>query len=160
MVMPAAGKIIRGYDAKKNQGIDIAAPAGSGVKAADAGTVTVLSADTNGKGIVIIRHAGDLLTVYVGVSGMVVKKGDKVKRGQEIGKVAPGDPAFVHFEVRNTSKQSFDPQILAVPGRRNPAEFRSDFRSEIGVSPGRWPPGSCRCGGRQGRSPRSGIPLR
>ena len=71
--------------------------------------VTVLSADTNGKGIVIIRHAGDLLTVYVGVSGMVVKKGDKVKRGQEIGKVAAGDPAFVHFEVRNTSKQSFDP---------------------------------------------------
>ena len=58
---------------------------------------------------VIVRHAGNLLTVYVGVSGMVVKKGDKVKRGQEIGKVAPGDPAFVHFEVRNTSKQSFDP---------------------------------------------------
>jgi murein DD-endopeptidase MepM/ murein hydrolase activator NlpD len=109
MSMPVSGKIIRGYDAKKNQGIDIAAAAGSPVKAAEAGTVTVLSADTNGKGIVIIRHAGDLLTVYVGVSGMGVKKGDKVKRGQEIGKVAPGDPAFVHFEVRNTSKQSFDP---------------------------------------------------
>lgn len=109
MVMPVSGKIIRGYDAKKNQGIDIAAAAGSPVKAADAGTVTVLSSDTNGKGIVIIRHPGDLLTVYVGVSGMVVKKGDNVKRGQEIGKVAPGDPAFVHFEVRNTSKQSFDP---------------------------------------------------
>ena len=109
MAMPASGKIIRGYDAKKNQGIDIAAAAGSPVKAAEAGTVTVLSADTNGKGIVIIRHAGDLLTVYVGVSGMTVTKGDKVKRGQEIGKVAPGDPAFVHFEVRNTSKQSFDP---------------------------------------------------
>lgn len=109
MAMPVAGKIIRGYDAKKNQGIDIAAPAGTSVKAAEAGTVTVLSSDTNGKGIVIIRHAGDLLTVYVGVAGMVVKKGDKVKRGQEIGKVAAGDPAFVHFEVRNTSKQSFDP---------------------------------------------------
>jgi murein DD-endopeptidase MepM/ murein hydrolase activator NlpD len=109
MVMPVAGKIIRGYDAKKNQGIDIAAPAGSPVKAADAGTVTVLSSDTTGKGIVIIRHAGNLLTVYVGVSGMAVKKGDKVKRGQEIGKVAAGDPAFVHFEVRDTSKKSYDP---------------------------------------------------
>ncbi len=107
--MPVSGKIIRGCDKKKNQGIDIAAPAGSPVKAADAGTVTVLSSDTTGKGIVIVRHAGNLLTVYVGVSGMVVKKGDKVKRGQEIGKVAPGDPAFVHFEVRDTSKQSFDP---------------------------------------------------
>jgi murein DD-endopeptidase MepM/ murein hydrolase activator NlpD len=109
MAMPVAGKIIRGYDAKKNQGIDIAAAPGSPVKAAEAGTVTVISSDTTGKGIVIIRHAGDLLTVYVGVSGMGVKKGDKVKRGQEIGKVAAGDPAFVHFEVRNTSKQSFDP---------------------------------------------------
>jgi murein DD-endopeptidase MepM/ murein hydrolase activator NlpD len=109
MAMPVAGKIIRGYDAKKNQGIDIAAAAGSSVKSAEAGTVTVLSADTNGKGIVIIRHAGDLLTVYVGVGSMAVKKGDKVKRGQAIGKVAAGDPAFVHFEVRNTSKQSFDP---------------------------------------------------
>jgi murein DD-endopeptidase MepM/ murein hydrolase activator NlpD len=107
--MPAQGKIIRSYDKKTNQGIDIAAAAGSAVRAADAGTVTVISADTNGKGIVILRHAGDLLTVYVGVSGMAVKKGAKVQRGQEIGKVAPGDPAILHFEVRNTSKESFDP---------------------------------------------------
>ena len=109
MAMPVGGKIIRGYDAKKNQGIDIAAATGSPVAAADAGTVTVVSADTTGKGIIIIRHAGDLLTVYVGVANVAVKKGDKVKRGQAIGKVAAGDPAFVHFEVRNTSKQSFDP---------------------------------------------------
>ncbi|WP_207623844.1 M23 family metallopeptidase [Rhodobacter calidifons] len=109
MAMPASGKIIRGYDAKKNQGIDIAAAAGSPVVAAEAGTVTVISSDTTGKGIVIIRHPGDLLTVYVGLNGMTVKKGDTVKRGQTIGKVAPGDPPFVHFEVRNTSKQSFDP---------------------------------------------------
>lgn len=108
-VMPVSGKIIRGYDRKSNQGIDIAAPAGTPVKAADAGTVSVISADTNGKGIVIIRHAGDLLTVYVGVSGATVAKGAKVTRGQAIGKVAAGDPAFLHFEVRNTSKESFDP---------------------------------------------------
>jgi murein DD-endopeptidase MepM/ murein hydrolase activator NlpD len=38
-----------------------------------------------------------------------VAKGAKVSRGQEIGKVAAGDPAFLHFEVRNTSKESFDP---------------------------------------------------
>lgn len=107
--MPVQGKIIRGYDRKSNQGIDISAPAGTAVKAAEAGTVSVISSDTNGKGIVIIRHAGDLLTVYVGVSGTSVQKGAKVKRGQEIGKVAAGDPAFLHFEVRNTSKESFDP---------------------------------------------------
>jgi murein DD-endopeptidase MepM/ murein hydrolase activator NlpD len=107
--MPVQGKVIRGYDRKTNQGIDISAPAGTAVKAADAGTVSVISADTNGKGIVIIRHAGDLLTVYVGVSAVSVAKGAKVKRGQDIGKVAAGDPAFLHFEVRNTKKESFDP---------------------------------------------------
>lgn len=108
-VMPVQGKIIRGYDRRTNQGIDIAAAAGTPVKAADAGTVSVISSDTNGKGIIIIRHAGNLLTVYVGVSGTSVAKGAKVSRGQEIGKVAAGDPAFLHFEVRNTSKDSFDP---------------------------------------------------
>ncbi len=108
-VIPVQGKIIRGYDRKSNQGIDIAAPAGTAVKAAEAGTISVISADTNGKGIIIIRHAGDLLTVYVGVSGASVAKGAKVTRGQTIGKVAAGDPAFLHFEVRNTSKESFDP---------------------------------------------------
>ncbi len=107
--MPVQGKIIRGYDKRTNQGIDIAAAAGTAVKAADAGTVSVISSDTNGKGIVIIRHAGDLLTVYVGVSNPAVQKGAKVSRGQDIGKVAAGDPAFLHFEVRNTSKESFDP---------------------------------------------------
>lgn len=109
MAMPVAGKIIRGYDRKSNQGIDISAAAGAPVKAADAGTVTVISADTTGKGIVILRHANNLLTVYVGVGGVSVKKGDKVNRGQSIGTVAAGNPAFLHFEVRNTSKESFDP---------------------------------------------------
>jgi murein DD-endopeptidase MepM/ murein hydrolase activator NlpD len=107
--MPVSGNVIRGYDKKSNQGIDIAAAAGTTVKAAEAGSVTVISADTNGKGIVILRHAGNLLTVYVGVASVSVKKGDKVARGQSIGKVAAGDPAFLHFEVRNTSKESFDP---------------------------------------------------
>ena len=107
--MPVAGNVIRGYDKKSNQGIDIAADAGSPVKAAEAGSVTVISSDTNGKGIVILRHADNLLTVYVGVSDISVKKGDSVKRGQSIGTVAAGDPSFLHFEVRNTSKESFDP---------------------------------------------------
>jgi murein DD-endopeptidase MepM/ murein hydrolase activator NlpD len=107
--MPVSGNVIRGYNKKSNQGIDIAAAAGTPVKAAEAGSVTVISADTNGKGIVILRHAGNLLTVYVGVASVSVKKGDTVTRGQSIGKVAAGDPAFLHFEVRNTSKESFDP---------------------------------------------------
>ena len=107
--MPVQGKIIRGYDKKKNQGIDISAAAGSPVKAAEAGTVAVISSDTSGKGIVILRHGDGRLTVYVGVDGVAVAKGAKVSRGQQIGKLAAGNPAFLHFEVRNANKDSLDP---------------------------------------------------
>lgn len=99
-VMPVSGNIIRPYAPKKNEGIDIAAPAGTPVKAAAAGTVAAITQDTEQTPIVVIRHEGGLLTVYAGVAGITVKKGDKVSRGQAIATVRSGNPAFLHFEVR------------------------------------------------------------
>lgn len=98
--MPAAGNIIRGYAPPKNEGIDIAAPAGTPVKAAAAGTVAAITQDTAQTPIIVIRHEGGLLTVYAGVAGTTVKKGDTVKKGQTIANVRSGNPAFLHFEVR------------------------------------------------------------
>ena len=40
-----------------------------------------------------------------------VKKGDKVKRGQSIAVIRPGDPAFLHFEVRK-GVDSLDPMTF------------------------------------------------
>ncbi len=108
LAMPVPGKVIRGYDRKKNQGIDIAAAAGTPVKAAEAGTVAAITRDTDQVQIVVIRHADNLLTVYAGVDGLSVKKGDKVARGQQIGVVRKADPAFLHFEVRK-GVDSIDP---------------------------------------------------
>jgi murein DD-endopeptidase MepM/ murein hydrolase activator NlpD len=99
-VMPASGSIIRGFDGTRNKGIDIGAPAGSPVKAADAGTVAALTVDTNQVPTLILRHEGNILTVYANIDGMTVKKGDKVSRGQTIAKVRNVSPAFLHFEVR------------------------------------------------------------
>lgn len=99
-VMPAAGNIIRGYAPPKNEGIDIGAPAGTPVKAAAAGTVAAITQDTAQTPIIVIRHDGGLLTVYAGVAGISVKKGDKVHRGQTIANVRSGNPSFLHFEVR------------------------------------------------------------
>lgn len=107
-VMPADGKIIRGYAKGKNEGIDIAAAAGSGVKAAADGVVAAITKDTEQVPIVVIRHAGGLLTVYAGLDGIKVAKGAKVKRGQTIAAVRAGNPAFVHFEVRK-GVDSIDP---------------------------------------------------
>ncbi len=108
LAMPVPGNIIRGYDKKKNQGIDIAAAAGTPVKAAEAGTVAAITKDTAQVQIVVIRHADNLLTVYAGVDALKVKKGDKVGRGQQIGVVRQGNPAFLHFEVRKGA-DSLDP---------------------------------------------------
>jgi murein DD-endopeptidase MepM/ murein hydrolase activator NlpD len=100
LVLPVKGDIIRAFDGADNKGIDIAAPAGSDVRAADAGTVAAISRDTNGILAVVIRHPDDLLTVYFGVQDEIVAKDATVERGQVIGKVQDGDPPFLHFEVR------------------------------------------------------------
>lgn len=106
--MPAQGKIIRGYSKGKNDGIDISGAAGSAVKAAADGTVAAVTKDTTGTPIVVLRHADGLLTVYAGVDGLKVKKGDKVARGQTIATIRAADPAFLHFEVRK-GVDSVDP---------------------------------------------------
>ena len=106
--MPVNGNIIRGYTKKKNDGIDIAAAAGTAVKSAADGTVAAVTKDTAGTPIVVIRHADGILAVYAGVDGLKVAKGDKVKRGQTIAVVRAASPAFVHFEVRK-GVDSVDP---------------------------------------------------
>lgn len=100
MVMPVSGAIIRPYSKGRNDGIDIAATAGAPVKAAASGTVAAITKDTEQTPIIVIRHEGNLLTVYAGVDAITVKKGDSVQRGQTIAKVRAGTPTFLHFEVR------------------------------------------------------------
>lgn len=100
MATPVSGSIIRVFKPGKNEGIDISAPAGTPVKAAEAGTVAAISRDTDQVPILVLRHEGGLLTVYANVDNLSVKKGDTVRRGQTIAKVRDGDPAYVHFEVR------------------------------------------------------------
>jgi murein DD-endopeptidase MepM/ murein hydrolase activator NlpD len=106
--MPTSGSIIRGYAKKKNEGIDIGASAGSPVVAASAGSVAAITMDTQQTPIIVIRHEGNLLTVYAGVDAIKVKKGDKVKRGQQLASVRSGSPSFLHFEVRK-GIESVDP---------------------------------------------------
>lgn len=108
LVMPVDGKIIRVYAKGSNEGIDIAAPAGTAVRAAADGTVAAITRDTAQVPILVIKHANNLLTVYAGVDGLSVVKGDKVTRGQKIAVVRAGTPSFLHFEVRK-GLESVDP---------------------------------------------------
>lgn len=99
LLYPVQGNIIRAYSAKSD-GIDIAAKAGTTVKAAEAGTVAAITRDTDQVPILVIRHKDSLLTIYANVDDISVKKGDRVSRGQSIAKVRAASPSFVHFEVR------------------------------------------------------------
>ncbi len=99
--MPVAGTIIREYAPGTNDGIDIAAPAGTPVTAAASGTVAAITTNTDGIPILVIKHADNILTVYTHIDGINVTKGDAVARGQTIARVRAGDPARMHFEVRD-----------------------------------------------------------
>ncbi len=97
---PVNGKIIRDYVKNKTDGIDISAPAGSPIIASQKGIVAAITADTQEVPIIVLKHEGNLLTVYAGVGEVAVKEKDKVSRSQLLGKIRPGNPPFVHFEIR------------------------------------------------------------
>lgn len=98
--VPVSGKILRPYKKNSNEGIDIAAATGTPVQAAADGTVAAITRDTDQVPILVLRHPGNILTVYANISAISVKKGDRVTKGQALAKVGPGNPPFLHFEIR------------------------------------------------------------
>jgi murein DD-endopeptidase MepM/ murein hydrolase activator NlpD len=110
-VMPVDGKIIRGFAKGKNEGIDIAAAPGTSVRAAASGEVAAVTKDTDGVPILVLRHAGNTLSVYAGIDGVKVAKGASVRQGQTIATVRNANPSFVHFEVRK-GVEAIDPMTL------------------------------------------------
>ncbi|MCL5775477.1 peptidoglycan DD-metalloendopeptidase family protein [Limibaculum sp. FT325] len=109
LTRPVEGPVAVAYNTwgaggTRNEGVDFAAPVGAPVVAAADGTVALVSPSLGGLGtIVVVRHQGELLTVYGRVDGVSVGKGAAVRRGQTIGRVAAapdgGEPRM-HFEVR------------------------------------------------------------
>jgi murein DD-endopeptidase MepM/ murein hydrolase activator NlpD len=102
MALPVQGSIIRDYRKGRNEGIDIKAAPGTPVKAATAGTVAAITKSAEGVPIIVIRHPGNILTVYANVDQVQVAKGDTVRRGQAIARLRDTESdAYVHFEVRD-----------------------------------------------------------
>ncbi len=104
---PAHGRIIQGFKTGGNDGINIAVPEGTQVKAAESGTVAYAGNEIKGFGnLVLIRHPNGYVTAYANNGDLSVKRGEQVKRGQTIatsgqsGNVASPQ---LHFEVRKGS---------------------------------------------------------
>jgi murein DD-endopeptidase MepM/ murein hydrolase activator NlpD len=102
----AQGVVSSGFGIRNgamHDGVDIAAPAGTPVYAADTGVV-IFSGTLHGYGnTVIIRHDASYTTVYGHNQRNLVRDGDRVASGQEIGvigRTGRTTGANLHFEVR------------------------------------------------------------
>ena len=108
---PVRGKVITSYGAKtngkSNDGINLAVPEGTPVKAAEDGVVAYSGNELKGYGnLVLIRHSNGYVTAYAHASELLVKRGDTIKRGQVIAKSGQsGEVASpqLHFEIRKGS---------------------------------------------------------
>lgn len=119
LINPTSGIITSRYGSRESirssghKGLDIAAPRGTIIKAAAAGTVTYSGNCGDGFGnYVIISHGNGVQTLYAHCSQLLVKKGQQVAQGAIIAKVGSTGRStgnHLHFEVRKNGI-TYDPQ--------------------------------------------------
>jgi murein DD-endopeptidase MepM/ murein hydrolase activator NlpD len=105
---PVQGRIIATFGSSlnggRNEGINLAVPEGTPVKAAEDGIVSYAGDGFQTEGnLVIIRHSNSYFTVYTHSKALLVKRGDEVKRGQTIalsGQTGNVNAPQLHFEIR------------------------------------------------------------
>jgi murein DD-endopeptidase MepM/ murein hydrolase activator NlpD len=117
---PVRGRVIGTFGTKpngeRNDGIDLAVPQGTEVRAAEDGVVAYSGNELKGYGkLVLIRHEDGYVTAYANASEILVKRNDKVRRGQVIAKSGQtgGVPVpQLHFEIRKGSTPVDPSQFL------------------------------------------------
>ncbi len=90
-----------------HSGVDLAAPTGTRISAADGGTVVYAGYNGAYGNVIRIDHGGGIMTVYAHCSAILVKNGERVYQGQQIGKVGSTGRStgpHCHFEVRVNGK--------------------------------------------------------
>lgn len=113
---PVRGKLISSFGPKtkglQNDGINIAAPRGTPVRAAENGVVAYAGNELRGFGnLLLVKHSDGWVTAYAHNDSLLVQRGDKIKKGQEIAKIgSTGNVATpqLHFELRK-GRRAVDP---------------------------------------------------
>jgi len=108
---PVRGRVIAGFGPKtggqQNDGINIAVPEGTQIRAAEDGVVAYAGNELKTYGnLVLVRHPNGYVTAYAHASEILVKRDEQVKRGQVIAKAGQtGNVATtqLHFEIRKGS---------------------------------------------------------
>jgi murein DD-endopeptidase MepM/ murein hydrolase activator NlpD len=119
---PVRGPVLTGYgpgaNGTQNDGINIGAPLGTAILAANDGVVAYAGNELRGFGnLVLLKHADGWMTAYAHCESIAVKRGDRIKRGEMIARVgatgAVGEPQL-HFELRRGTR-ALDPQGYLPP---------------------------------------------
>ena len=126
---PIRGAVVSGYgsllDGVRNDGINIAAPAGAPVRAAADGEVVYKGDELSGYGnLLLVKHADGWVSAYAHTGSILVEKGERVTRGQVVAKVGDTgsvDAPQLHFELRHDLRPQ-DP-IAALNGTLTNASF-------------------------------------
>ena len=109
LIWPVDGPVVSGFGmrwGRMHEGIDIAVPAGTPIRAADAGTVVLLQSEAESGGygnFTCLDHGGGLQTCYAHQSSFAVSAGQSVSQGDVIGYSGCTGHCFgdhLHFEVR------------------------------------------------------------
>ncbi len=116
IIWPVEGRIVSRFgpkaDGLHNDGINIAVPEGSPVRAAQTGVVAYAGNELRGYGnLLLVRHSNGWMTAYAHNGELLVQRGATVTKGQTIalaGRTGSVQTAQVHFEIRRGS-QALDP---------------------------------------------------
>lgn len=118
---PVEGKVVARYgpraSGQHNDGINILAPRGAAIQAAENGAVVYAGEELRGFGrLLLIKHEGGWVTAYAHADSLLVKRGQTVRRGQTVARVgSSGNVAKpqLHFEIRKGTR-ALDPMRLLV----------------------------------------------
>ena len=111
-IWPVKGRVVSGFGAKagglRNDGINIAAARGTPVKAAENGVIAYAGNELRGFGnLLLIKHSGGWVSAYAHTGKMLVKRGDRVRKGQQIATVGSTGNVRnpqLHFELRRGNR--------------------------------------------------------
>lgn len=118
-IWPVEGRVVSAFgrkpDGRRNDGVNIAAPRGAPVRAAQAGVIAYADSTIPGLGnLVLIKHQGGFITAYAHNQTQLVTRGEIVARGQVIARVGStgrAETPQLHFEIRR-SGTAIDPEDL------------------------------------------------
>ena len=118
---PVRGRVITTFGSKtngqQNDGINLAVPEGTAVRAAEDGVVAYAGNELKGYGnLILVRHSNGFVTAYAHASEIMVKRNDQVRRGQVIaksGQTGTVTTPQLHFEIRKGATPVDPMQYLA-----------------------------------------------